>query len=101
MVPIIMYCSEIWAPFLYKGNINNILSNVNNQIEKLHIRFCKHVIGMKKYVSNMACRIELGRYPLAISSITNCYKYYLRLHNMNVDSSLWQSLVVQKWVALQ
>ena len=51
-------------------------------------------------VSNMACIIELGRYPPAISSITNCYKYYLRLHNMNVDSLLWQSLVVQKWVAL-
>ena len=101
VVPIIMYCREIWAPFLYKGNINNILSNVTYQVEKLHIRFCKHVIGMKKYVSNMPyCRIELGRYPLAISSITNCYKYYLRLHNMNVDSLLWQSSVVQKWVAL-
>ena len=91
-----MYCSEIWAPFLYKGNINNILSNVNYPIEKFHIRFCKHVIGTKKYVSTIACRIELGRYPLAITSITNCYRYFLRLHDINVDSLL----VVQKRVAL-
>ena len=34
--------------------------------EKVHIKFCKYILGTNKFTSNDATRGELGRYPIAI-----------------------------------
>ena len=35
-------------------------------IEQVHIKFCKQILNVPWYTENIACRAELGRYPLSI-----------------------------------
>jgi hypothetical protein len=53
VVPILLYGSEIWG-----------FSNLN-LIEKLHLRFCKIILKVKKSTSSNMVYGELGRVPLA------------------------------------
>ena len=43
--PILLYCSEIWGIYNYKG------------VDKLHIRFCKMVLGVRKQTMNYASNL--------------------------------------------
>ena len=52
VLPILMYCSEIWG--FYKSD----------DVEKVHIRLLKQVLGVRKQTSNVAVYGELGRFPL-------------------------------------
>ena len=54
MVPIILYASEIWG-------IYNI-----DEVDKLHFKFCKTILGVRPQTSNAAVLGELGRCPLSI-----------------------------------
>ena len=81
--PILMYGSEIWGYFPSQKLINNdeyfykLCSD--NPIEKLHIKFCKYLLGVKKRSTNIAVTGELGRYPLFLEIIFNMIKYWIRL----------------------
>ncbi len=66
--PIMLYGSQVWGQQL----INNILKQDLGQLDKLpfeelHNKLCKYSLGVGKFASNMACRAELGRYPLLIT----------------------------------
>ena len=60
--PILLNCSEIWRP--YSLNFVRIASKVNNHNlekscedflpERIHTKFCKFLIGVNKYSSNLA-----------------------------------------------
>ena len=82
--PILLYGSEVWGAYMHKF-ANNLLSlkcmllNVNTLAERLHSRFCKFVLQVNKYASNIAVRCESGRYPLLISIICRVLKYYLNI----------------------
>ena len=43
--------------------------------EKLHIHFCKYILGVHKRSSNFAVFSELGRYPLEISILLSTLSY--------------------------
>ena len=87
--PILLYCSEIWSP--YSLNFVKIASKVNNHNleesyedflpERIHTKFCKFLIGINKYSSNLACKSEVGRYPLAISASLLSLKYWLHIND--------------------
>lgn len=96
VVPILMYCSEVWATYRFKGSADELLRHISNGMETLHSRVCRHVLGMKRGVSNVACRAELGRLPMVITAITNAYKYLLRLQGTKDNSLLGQATVTQK-----
>ena len=52
--PLLLYGSEIWGIYNYK------------QVDKLHIQFCKMVLGVRKQTMNYTVLGELGRLQLSI-----------------------------------
>ena len=42
---------------------------------------CKHILGLKKQVSNVATKIEMGRYPIFIDAIKNCLNNWHRIQS--------------------
>ena len=46
-----------------------------DDIEKLHMKFCKIFLGVHSKASNLAVYSELGRYPLVIDQVIQCLKY--------------------------
>ena len=47
--------------------------------EKVHTRFCKYILGVNKYASNIASKAELGRFPFAFSSLLESVRFLLYL----------------------
>ena len=54
--------------------------------EKIHSRFCKFILGVGKYTSNIASKAELGRYPLIIFALLQSVKYWLHLNKNPFDN---------------
>lgn len=80
--PAILYGCEIWGPELlqYKTPFDK------SAIEQFHLKFCKIILGLPWYTSNVASRAELGRFPLISEIQCNIYSYYLRLkYNIGND----------------
>lgn len=67
VVPLLLYASEIWGYKSYK------------QIEQVHLYACKRFLHVRNKTINDVVYGELGRYPLWITSITRCIKYWFRL----------------------
>ena len=83
ITPILLYGSEVWEIYCIK------------EIDKLHIKFCKYVLGVKTQTSNFAVYGELGRFPLHIKAIERSLKYWLRIRNC---SSLTQSMYIDQMI---
>jgi hypothetical protein len=70
--PILTYNCEIWNMDTYKAHDNATLraTKSNSQVhhfnflDKVHNKFCKYILGLKKWASNIASRSELGRLPI-------------------------------------
>ena len=54
VTPILLYGSEVWGVYDYSC------------VDKIHIKFCKIILGVRAQTTNYAVYGELGRYPLAI-----------------------------------
>ena len=67
--PILLYCSEIWG--VYNTNV----------IDRIHMKFCKKILGVKTQTPNIAILGELGRYPISILCKERVLKYWLKLKN--------------------
>ena len=88
--PILLYGSEIWGAFNpFSPKLRNLDSNIDfDQImarlpsEKLHIKFCKSILGVHKKSTNFACLSELGRFPLHFDITKSMSKYWYRLENL-------------------
>ena len=66
--PILTYNSEVWGVFI-KSDFKYWNTS---PIEKgLHLQFCKRYLQVNNKASNIACRAELGRYPLDILLISS------------------------------
>jgi hypothetical protein len=52
-----------------------------SDIEKLHIKFCKRILGVHSKYTNLAAIAELGRYPMIIQLSTLAIKYWLRINS--------------------
>lgn len=78
--PVLLYACEIWGPELlsYKTPFDK------STIEQVHIKFCKQSLNVPWYTENIACRAELGRYPLSIDIKASICSYWQRLkHSTN------------------
>ncbi|MCG8046148.1 MAG: reverse transcriptase domain-containing protein [Candidatus Thiodiazotropha endolucinida] len=87
--PIITYGSEIWGPFssqklLFK---KDYLFNMCDKLqqEKLHLKFCKYLLGVNSKASNLAVRGETGRYPILLQILSNMFKYLVHLKTSKND----------------
>ena len=45
-------------------------------IEKVHVKFCKFILGVNKRSVNLAVKGEMGRFPVSFSSILQAFKYW-------------------------
>ena len=48
-------------------------------IERIHLRFCKYILGLKSSTPNAMVYGEMGRYPLAITIKTRIISFWLKL----------------------
>ena len=67
ILPILMYSSEIWG-FCR-----------SDDIEKVHLRFLKQILGVCKQTSNVAVYGELGRFPLFVLRKIRILKYWFKI----------------------
>ena len=82
--PILTYGSEIWGPFSSKKLLSkqdNYFLNMCDKLpqEKLHLKFCKYMLGVNSKATNLAVRGETGRYPLFIKILANMFKYLIHI----------------------
>ena len=76
IAPILFYGAEICG------------SERRNQIEKIHLRFCKFVLGVAQNAHSAAVLGECGRLPLSIQYQKRYIKYWLKLIKMPDNSLL-------------
>ena len=82
VVPIILYGSEVWG--IYSTPENN----------KIHLRFCKLILGVKQQTPNAAVFGELGRFPLAVICKQQALHYWIKI--MNKQDSLMYRMFKNK-----
>ena len=68
--PILCYGSEIWG------------YEYCETIEKVQIKFCKRYACLHQNTADFFALGECGRYPLAVTYMTQCVKYWVRLIQM-------------------
>ena len=90
--PILLYCSEVWASFDYM-DLNKWDAC---EIEKMHLNFCKRILGVNRSTSNILVRGELGRYPLKLAADNRFISFYRHIENMPQNSLVYQSLLMNK-----
>lgn len=88
ILPILRYCSEIWSPFIVrKLNPDNIFQHSDKTpIEKVHLKFCRYLLGVHRKSVNAAVRAELGRRPLLLELLSHSAKYWLQLCKASPES---------------
>ena len=80
--PILLYGCEIWGDSfpqpkrLYADNIWRNAANM--QVERLHVSFCKRVLGVHSKATNVAVMGELGKYPLLVKILCQKLKFWKR-----------------------
>ena len=73
VVPIVLYCSEVWGNYNFTDG------------DKIHICFCKNILGVEQQTPNACIYGELGRYPLSLIAKERSIKFWTKI--MTSDSS--------------
>ena len=71
VVPILTYSSEVWGVYNYK------------EVDKLHIRFLKYILGVKNQTPTMALYGETGRFPLSVICKERSIKFWTKIMKNN------------------
>ena len=53
--------------------------------EKMHIKFCKSLLGIHRTSTNFAVLSELGRFPIHFDILKAMLSYWHRLENLVPD----------------
>ena len=69
--------------------------------EKVHLTFCKHLLGTKKTSSNIGVRAELGRFPNENFINSQAILYLVRLHTDNLNPLLKEAFELSKFLDSQ
>ena len=67
--PILLYAAEVWGIYGLQ------------QVDGLHIKFCKSILGVHTQTPNFAVYGELGRYPLSIIAKERAMKYWVKVRS--------------------
>ena len=83
VIPVLLFGCEISGPFLL-GKITSFktfktsIFKITNQIEKLHLKFCKRILGVHSKSTNLAVYGEIGRTPLIVQIATFIAKFGIK-----------------------
>lgn len=80
--PILMYGSEIWG--FHKAD----------DIEKVHVKFLKQILGVRRQTNNIAVYGELGRFPLFVLRKIRILKYWFKV--LTSQGSLLHKVYIQQ-----
>ena len=107
--PILLYNCENWfmeinLPIVKSleravrnGNSCDILSLTDKSpYEKVHNKYCKTILGLKKTACNIAAKTELGRLPLDYFIKTQIVLYFCRLNTENINPLLKEAYHINK-----
>lgn len=107
--PVLLYNCEIWFMDDYISTFRSIQrskrNNTNCDIlkmedkynyEKIHIRFCKSVLGLKKTACNISAKCEIGRHPLTTFIKTQILKYLFRINADNINPLVKEAYYINK-----
>lgn len=107
--PIMIYNSEVTYLDTYislfraknralnSGKEVDILSFAEKSpIEKLHLHFCKFLLGTRKNASNLATRAELGRLPIEFNIKTQTLLYLKRFECCKLNPLLKEAYTLSK-----
>ena len=64
--PILLYASEVWGIYEYK------------HIDKIHIKFCKNIVGVRSQNPNYSVYEHLGHYPPSVIAKERSIKFWLK-----------------------
>ena len=67
-------CGDFWG-------CSEFASFNKSPLEKLNTTLSKYLLGVKNQVSNVASKIEMGRFSLHIDAIRNCIKKWQRIQS--------------------
>ena len=67
VTPIILYGAEVWGIYDIKN------------VDRIHIKFFKAILGVKQQTPNNAVYGELGRYPLSVISKERSFKFWIHI----------------------
>ena len=68
--PILLYCSDFWGCLKHPKN---------NPIEKLHLSFCKQLLGVRKQTNTTGVLLELGTVPIIFHAIKATIRNWERI----------------------
>ena len=79
---------------------NNICDTLSLEekfvFEKIHNKFCKTVLGLRKTACNMSAKSELGRLPLTSYIKTQVLLYFARLNSLDVNPLVTEAFNINK-----
>ena len=78
--------------YFYMAQVCGIYNT--NDVEKLHSKFCKLLIGMRPQTSNTAVFGELGRFPLSVRGKQKALSYWAKI--MNKPDSLMYNVFTEQ-----
>ncbi|XP_062582329.1 uncharacterized protein LOC134244070 [Saccostrea cucullata] len=86
VLPVLLYCSEIWGVDLSSKDISNV--------ENFHLKFIKDILGVHCKTSNAGCLAELKRLPLWSKISLSSIKYWNHLKTSDsLAFKLYQSTI--------
>lgn len=107
--PVLLYNCEIWFMDEYLSIFRSLnRSNRNGTsfdilaledkllFEKVHHKFCKSVLGIKKTACNIAAKSELGRVPLTSVIKTQVLMYFIRINLNDINPLVKEAFNVNK-----
>ena len=107
--PVLLHNSEIWFmdDYLYifrvlnRWNKNNTFCDTpyleeKFQYEKIHNKFCKSALGLKKTASNIAAKSALGRFPLDSFIKIQVMMYFNRINLNDINPLVKEAFNINK-----
>ena len=78
-----MYASEVWGIYGYE------------HIDKIHIKFCKNILGVRTQTPNYAVYGDLGRHSLSVIAKEKSIKFWLKVlaNNNTLTFNLFQTRI--------
>jgi exonuclease III len=101
--PIALYGSEIWGGYMKDFKKPDFLASLcsNDQVvfEQLQNKFCKQTLMISSKASNLACKAELGKFPLALDIMISMIGFYSRVCCKDPNTLASKAILVQRQLA--
>ena len=99
ITPITTYAAETWFPYSFNSKYENTNAlfdkyfSKNFLCEKIHVDFCRYILGMNKKSMVGPVLAELGRYPMIIKIIKNTLSYWLHILSSKETSIVYKTYI--------